>query len=179
MKARLIALQSLCCLVISVPMMAASDTSGFRPPAVPLVTCNPYFSVWSFADRLTYDATRHWTGSKQELHSLLRIDGRAWRIMGDERRDIQPMPQTNLQVLPTRTIYEFEGGGVHVTLTFLTPLLPSDLDLMSWPVTYLSWQIRSVDGKPHQVSIEYDNTAQLVVNTEDEPVVWQQEKAAP
>jgi hypothetical protein len=158
-------------------MMAASDTSGFRPPAVPLVTCNPYFSVWSFADRLTYDATRHWTGSKQELHSLLRIDGRAWRIMGDERRDIQPMPQTNLQVLPTRTIYEFEGGGVHVTLTFLTPLLPSDLDLMSWPVTYLSWQIRSVDGKPHQVSIEYDNTAQLVVNTEDEPVVWQQEKA--
>ena len=25
-------------------------------------------------------------------------------------------------------------------------------------------------------SIEYDNTAQLVVNTEDEPVVWEQEK---
>jgi hypothetical protein len=157
-------------------MMAASDTSGFRPPAVPLVTCNPYFSVWSFADRLTYDATRHWTGSKQELHSLLRIDGRAWRIMGDERRDIQPMPQTSLRVLPTRTIYEFEGGGVRITLTFLTPLLPSDLDLMSWPVTYLSWEARSLDGKEHQVSVEYDNTAQLVVNTEDEPVVWQREE---
>jgi hypothetical protein len=157
-------------------MWAASDTPGFRPPAVPLVTCNPYFSVWSTADRLTYDATRHWTGAKQELHSLVRIDGTAWRIMGDERRDIQPMPQTGLQVLPTRTIYEFEGGGVHITLSFLTPLLPSDLDLMSWPVTYLSWEARSLDGKEHQVSIEYDNTAQLVVNTEDEPVGWQREE---
>jgi hypothetical protein len=159
-----------------VPILAASDTPGFRPPAVPLVACNPYFSVWSFADRLTYDATRHWTGAKQELHSLVRIDGRAWRIMGDERRDIQPMPQTSLRVLPTRTIYEFEGGGVRITLTFLTPLLPSDLDLMSWPVTYLSWEARSLDGKEHQVSVEYDNTAQLVVNTEDEPVVWQREE---
>jgi glutaminase A-like protein/uncharacterized protein DUF5127/uncharacterized protein DUF4964 len=167
----------LCFLLICAPMWAASDTSGFRPPAVPLVTCNPYFSVWSFADRLTYDATRHWTGSKQELHSLVRVDGRAWRIMGDAARDIQPMPQTSLEVMSTRTIYDFEGGGVHVTLTFLTPLLPSDLDLMSWPVTYLSWRVRAVDGNEHQVSIEYDNTAQLVVNTEDEPVVWQQEKA--
>jgi hypothetical protein len=175
MKARSAAQQLLCGLLICVPMWAASDAAGFRPPAVPLVTCNPYFSVWSFADRLTYDATRHWTGSKQELHSLVRIDGRAWRIMGDTGRDIQPMPQTGRQVLPTRTIYEFEGGGVHITLTFLTPLLPSDLDLMSWPVTYLSWEARSLDGKEHQVSVEYDNTAQLVVNTDDEPVVWQQE----
>ena len=84
--------------------------------------------------------------------------------------------RAGLQVLPTRTIYDFEASGVHLTLTFLTPMLPSDLDLMSWPVTYLSWKVRSVDGKEHQVSIEYDNTAQLVVNTEDEPVVWRQEK---
>jgi hypothetical protein len=155
--------------------MLAADPASFRPPAVPLVTCNPYFSVWSFADRLTYDATRHWTGVKQELHSFVSIDGTPWRIMGDERRDIQAMPQRALQVLPTRTIYEFEAGGIHITLTFLTPMLPSDFDLMSWPITYLSWNVRSVDGMEHQVSIEYDNTAQLVVNSEDEPVVWQQE----
>jgi hypothetical protein len=175
MKAGSLAMQVFCCFAICAPLWAASGTSGFRPPAVPLVTCNPYFSVWSTADRLTYDATRHWTGSKQELHSLVRIDGRAWRILGDARREIQPMPQTGLQVLPTRTIYEFEGGGVRISLTFLTPLLLSDLDLMSWPVTYLSWGARSLDGKEHQVSIEYDNTAQLVVNTEDEPVAWQRE----
>lgn len=176
MKTHSTALLLFCCLVTSTSMWAAADPTGLRPPAVPLLTCNPYFSVWSFSDRLTYDATRHWTGAKQELHSLVRVDGTAWRIMGDEPRDIQAMPQSGLQVLPTRTIYDFEASGVHLTLTFLTPMLPSDLDLVSWPVTYLSWKVRSVDGKAHQVSIEYDNTAQLVVNTEDEPVVWQHEK---
>lgn len=112
---------------------------------------------------------------KQELHSFVRIDGVTWRIMGDEPRNIQAMPQTGLRVLPTRSIYEFEASGVHVTLTFLTPMLPSDLDLMSWPVTYVSWKVCSVDGKEHQVLIEYDNTAQLVVDSEGEPVVWEQE----
>jgi len=175
MKAYSTVLQLLCCVVTYTSMWAASDVAGFRPPAVPLVTCNPYFSVWSFADRLTYDATRHWTGAKQEFHGSVKVDGATWRIMGDAWRDIQPMPQSGLQVLPTRTIYDFEASGVHITLTFLTPMLPSDLDLVSWPVTYLSWKVRSVDGKGHRVSIEYDNTAQLVVNTEDEPVVWQQE----
>ena len=72
-------LQLLCCVVAYTSMGAASDVAGFRPPAVPLVTCNPYFSVWSFADRLTYDATRHWTGAKQELHSLVRANGATWR----------------------------------------------------------------------------------------------------
>src|SRR5689334_8839152 len=159
-------------------LSAISIGAASRPPAVPLVTSNPYFSVWSFADRLTYDATRHWTGTKQELHSLIRIDGNPWRIMGDEPRHIQALPQTNLSVMPTRTIYEFEGGGVHVTLTFLTPMLPRDLDMMSWPVTYLIWQIHSVDDKQHDVSIYYDNTAQLVVNTEDQDVVWSRKDTA-
>jgi hypothetical protein len=176
MKVLVATLQLFYCLLTCNSPLTAKDLALFRPPAVPLVTCNPYFSIWSFADRLTYDATRHWTGAKQELHSFVRIDGAAWRIMGDAGGDIQAMPQTGLQVLPTRTIYDFEASGVHVTLTFLTPMLPSDLDLMSWPVTYLSWKVRSVDGQEHQVSLEYDNTSQLVVNTEDEPVEWWQER---
>ena len=61
------------------------------------------------------------------------------------------MPQTGLEVFPTRTVYQFEAGGIHLTLTFMTPLLPSDLDLMSWPVTYLTWKVVSMDGKEHQV----------------------------
>jgi hypothetical protein len=156
----------------TVPVRAAET---FQPRAVPLVTTDPYFSVWSFADHLTDDVTRHWTGKPQSLESMIRIDGAVYRIMG-RPVDEEALPQVGLAVFPTRTVYEFEGVGVHVTLTFLTPLLPRDLELLSRPVTYLIWEVRAVDGRTHAVSVYYANSAQLVVNTEDQAVEWSREK---
>lgn len=151
---------------------AAAMPSAFRPPAVPLVTVDPYFSIWSFADHLTYDSTRHWTGSRMTLQSLVRVDGEVYRIMGDEPRNVQPARQVSLRVFPTRTVYVFDAGGAGITLTFLTPDLPRDLDVLSRPVTYLTWTVRSLDGKRHQVGIFYGNTGELVVNSPDEAVTW-------
>jgi hypothetical protein len=167
LKSTLIAL-----LVASAATSSAQTPDHFRPPAVPLVTCDPYFSVWSMTDHLTDDSTRHWTGTKQALSSMIRIDGKAYRLMGDEPDNTPALPQTGLQVLPTRTIYDFEGSGVHVTLTFMTPMLPQDLDVMARPVTYLTWEMRATDGKRHKAALYYDNTAELVVNKADQAVAW-------
>src|SRR6185503_19024343 len=92
-----------------------------------------------------------WTGKPHRLTSLVRIDGKAFRVMGKEPADVPALPQTNLEVLPTRTIYTFEGEGVRLTLTFMTPALPDDLDVLSRPVTYLTWEVVSADGKKHNM----------------------------
>ena len=149
--------------------------AAFRPPAVPLVAVDPYFSIWSFADHLTYDATRHWTGARMTMQSLVRVDGWAYRLMGDEPKDVTPARQLRLQVFPTRTIYDFHAANILVRLTFLTPDLPRQLDVLSRPVSYLTWETHSLDGKQHQVEIYFDDTAELVVNTPDEPVAWESE----
>jgi hypothetical protein len=143
-----------------------------RPPAVPLITHDPYYSVWSMADRLTEEPTRHWTGAEQQQAGLARIDGSAWRFLGSWARGGPAMRQIAREVTPTRTIYRFEQSGVALELTFLTPALPDDLDLLSRPLTYVIFEARSTDGRPHQVSLHFDCGAQLAVNTVEQRVTW-------
>jgi hypothetical protein len=40
---------------------AAQTTPAHRPPAVPLVTNDPFFSIWSMGDPLTDVNTKHWS----------------------------------------------------------------------------------------------------------------------
>ncbi len=155
---------------------SSSSTNSLRPPSVPLVTHDPYFSIWSNYDKLTDGPTRHWTNREQSLSSLIRIDGETLRLMGDTPVNLPAMPQTSLQVLPTRTIYTFSNENAQVTLTFTTPALPTELDVVSRPVTYLTWDVQSNDGKSHKVSIYNDVSAQVAVNEVTQPVVWQRER---
>jgi len=169
------------CLALSLclaagPALAEADLA-FRPPAVPLVTSDPFLSVWSDANRLTDDVTRHWTHHPHPLVSLIRVDGVAARLMGNDPTNIPALPQTGLTVTPTRSIYEFEDAKVHVTLTFMTPALPHDLDVFSRPVTYLTWTVRSVDGSAHSVAIYDSVSGLLTVNKSNEKVTWAREKA--
>src|ERR1035437_5263337 len=105
-----------------------ANAETLRPPAVPLVACDPYFSIWSPADKLTDVDTTHWTGKPNRLTSLVRIDGKPFRLMGATPTNVLALPQTNLELLPTRTIYTFDGEGIRLTLTFMTADLPDDLD---------------------------------------------------
>jgi Domain of unknown function (DUF4965)/Domain of unknown function (DUF1793)/Domain of unknown function (DUF5127)/Domain of unknown function (DUF4964) len=150
--------------------LAAQDLPPLRPPAVPLIAHDPYFSVWSTTDKLTDSVPTHWTGKPNSLSAAVRVDGKVYRVMGREQRQSLALDQTRLDVLPTRTIYEFTGAGVKVGLTFFTPALPDDLDVLSRPLTYIEWNIASADGKEHEAAVYFDAGPDMVVNVPDEAV---------
>jgi hypothetical protein len=149
---------------LTLQLAPAVPEPPLRPPSVPLVACDPYFSIWSPADKLTEADTTHWTGKPHRLTSLVRIDGKAFLLMGTEPPEVPPLPQNRLEVLPTRTIYSFSGAGVNLTLTFLTPALPQDIALLSRPVTYLTWTVQATDAHKHNVELYFDASSELTVN---------------
>jgi hypothetical protein len=148
-----------------------------RPPAVPLIAHNPYFSVWSMNNHLTDGPTRHWTGAEQPLTGLARIDGKAYRWMGGWPEEAPAMQQTRLEVTPTHTRYSFEQSGVTLDVTFFTPALPDDLDVLSRPVTYVSWAVHASDNKSHEVRLFLDVDPRIAVNSGDQQVVWGRSRA--
>ena len=53
-----------------------------RAPSVPLITVDPYFSVWSAADKLTETDTEHWSGKPNTIIGTATIDGTDYIFMG-------------------------------------------------------------------------------------------------
>src|SRR5690242_9382096 len=92
-------------------LAAFAQLPPMRPPAVPLVAHDPYLSIWSMADRLNDEGTRHWTGKPNGLTGFVRIDGKPYQVIGRERGNGALLTQVRLEVLPTRTTYGFAGGG--------------------------------------------------------------------
>ena len=81
-----------------------------RPPSVPLITVDPYFSVWSPADRLYDEVTEHWTGSPNTMNGYVTIDGESHRFMGVG--DTQIIPQTDFQMNAFVSHYTFANDKI-------------------------------------------------------------------
>jgi hypothetical protein len=58
-----------------------------KAPAYPLVVHDPYFSIWSFTDKLNESTTKHWTGTDHSLLGLLSVDNKLYKFLGEPRRE--------------------------------------------------------------------------------------------
>jgi len=143
-----------------------------RAPAVPLITHNPYFSIWSMADHLTDQQTKHWTETYQPLVGIIRVDGKAFRYMGTNPRSLEAAKQLNVSVQATHSYYTFEAAGVILKLSFFTPAFVQDLDLLSRPVTYITWDVSSTDSKIHHLDVLLDMDGVIATNTDNQLVTW-------
>jgi len=311
-------------LVLTGIQYLAVNAQGFRAPAYPLISHDTYFSIWSTSDKLTDAPTKHWTGTGQSLTGLIKVDGTAYRFMGNEEKtyrtliptsdeenyqtkyvETQPAngwenlqfndaawkngiapfgdnnadktswrtkdiwvrrtftlnqlnfkqlylkishddnvevylngekvynktgwvqkftfieindaikknlkagknvlaihcantaggshldaglvtepvsaqkanilvaDQTNVDMNATQTIYNFTCGKVDLTLTFTSPLLLNDLNLLSRPISYISYKVKANDGKVHNVQVYFGASTDIAVNTSMQPVTTQ------
>lgn len=159
--------------------MASHDLSSARAPALPLVVHDPFMSVWLAADDLTAAPATHWTGKRQGIGGLVRIDGTAYRFLGDTREggEVPPLPQVAHEVTPLRTIVRFAGSGIALTLTFTSPLIPEDLELLGRPVSYVDATVESTDGRHHAVDLYLDFGAEWAVGEHETEIVWGRHQA--
>lgn len=79
--------------------------------------------------------------------------------------------QKSVTVMATSTYYTFACGPVELDVVFTAPQLIDDLDLLSTPINYISYRVRSTDKKEHDVQLYVETTPELSINEASQPTV--------
>lgn len=142
-------------------------------PAIPLVTADPFLSVWSHESNLNEGTTKHLSGSNNALEGYVEVDGELYRFLGVETAEVVkgikgtsvttvPAVQTACTVTASQTYCDFNAGNVSLSVVFSSPLLVNDASSLQAAVNYISYRVVSLDGQPHDVKFHFAASADLV-----------------
>jgi len=110
------------------------------------------------------------TAGGQGLDIGLSIDSKPDAALNS----IELAKQTSLNMNATQTEYTFTCGAVDLDVTFTSPLLINDLDILSAPVSYVSFKTKSDDDVQHNVQLYFGATTDLAVNVPSQMVTTSQ-----
>ena len=146
-----------------------------RAPAIPLITVDPYFSVWAPYEILNYKEVEHWTKSKNDIDGRIFIDGEEYSFLG-YHRNVKKIRQVSLEIsaLSTKVIYENEKIKLYVNFT--TPTLPNDYKLLTRPVSYMGVKYEKKDSSVKDVSVKVMIGDSLCLNKRKEAPITIEEK---
>ena len=166
-------------------------TTPIRPPAAPLIVRSPYLSTWQGSTVAPGTWETFWNGEITALAGIARIDGAAYMFAGSPTivldvpnggygqqttiSDFEAaLDQTQLQVTATRSVYTLEGGGVQITVEYLSPVEPGDLRRQSVPMAYIFVSAQSLDGSAHDVSVYLDISGEWLSGDPGSQFTWAQ-----
>lgn len=134
-----------------------------RAPAVPLITIDPYFSVWSSDTTLNVSNTEHWTGKSNSIIGTVTVDGSRYLFLG-YHRDYHKINQVSLDIDALSTTAVFENEQIRLKAVFTSPVIADDYRLLTRPVTYLEVSYEILDGKGHTVSVNVAASEELCLD---------------
>lgn len=143
-----------------------------RMPSIPLITVDPYFSVWT--DDINGKPTTHWTAAENNIIGYVNIDGKVYRFLGDDDTEKKiSLVSIDADAFTTTAVYECDE--IRLTAEFTSPMLVTELYYASRPVSYLRLSYESLDGKEHKVSAKIYVTEELVLNKANEDKAWSED----
>ena len=127
---------------------------NYKLAAYPLLTIDPFISIWSYTEKPYTMETRTWFGQNKPLTLMATVDGAVYSLMG-RCKGLPHGEVETIDVTPTCTRYGFACGGVKVEISFRAPHLLDDLDLLSTPVNFVDVSVVSADEKTHEAAVRF------------------------
>ncbi|EIW62862.1 uncharacterized protein TRAVEDRAFT_114910 [Trametes versicolor FP-101664 SS1] len=163
--------------VFAAGILAQSPPQTFFPASVPLAIRSPYMSIWSATSNVSAPPSDSWPlfwgqharidlshGSQtiMDLQGTVRVDGKTYLWTGQTETTIEAFSAnlSAVRITPTRTIFVLQAGPINVTITYLSPIEPSEWVLQSFPFSYVYFEAASLDGRPHTIQV-YSELTQL------------------
>ena len=138
-----------------------------RAASIPLVTHDPYFSIWSGADHLYDKDPVHWSQIRQQLRGYVNVDGVVYSFLGDKEFH-ETIGQADVDVTATSTTYTFENEKIILNVKFTSPLLLDDLTLVSRPCTYIDYTVEKKENC--DVRVDFVVSSDLVSQKQAESI---------
>ena len=134
-----------------------------RAPSIPIITIDPYFSVWSRDENINFNFTEHWTNKSNSIIGTVIIDDKEYLFLGYDR-DVLKLDPTSIEIDAFSTTVVMENDIISLNLKFTSPVLINDLELLTRPVSYLAVDYKIKDGKNHNVKIDIRVSDELCLN---------------
>ncbi|KAI0661062.1 DUF1793-domain-containing protein [Cubamyces menziesii] len=166
--------------LLLVPALAAVTWTAtpFNPASVPLAVRSPYLSAWlaqGSGTALNGAWPTFWTGSILGWAGYAKVDGVAYNWLGDPAvpgTSFTKATQKSLKFTSTQSVFVMTAGPVDLTITFLSPVEPTDMVNQSLPLSYYAVSAASNDGNAHSVQLYTDISAEWVTGDNSLTANW-------